>query len=85
MGTELGIADLRDFVDSFIPAGAGAPARCEAEEAKEEEEGPVFMFPNAIGVPGTQHILDNVLTQSIRLLGRWGPFEKGPHHDGCKN
>ena len=26
MGTELGIADLRDFVDSFIPAGAGARA-----------------------------------------------------------
>ena len=41
-----------------------------------EEEGPTFMFPNAIGVPGTQHILDNVLYSSVRLLNLWAGFEK---------
>ena len=38
--------------------------------------GPAFMFPNAIGVPGTQHILDNVLYSSVRLLELWASFEK---------
>ena len=80
MGTELGIADLRDFVDSFIPAGAGwagAPMQVGAAEADQEEEPePAFMFPNAIGVPGTQHILDNVLYSSIKLLELWPSFEK---------
>ena len=34
------------------------------------------MFPIAIGVPGTQHILDNVLYSSVRLLELWAGFEK---------
>ena len=76
MGTELGIADLRDLVDSFVP-GAGPPMVEAAAAVGPEGPGPgPFMFPMAIGVPGTQHILDNVLYSSVRLLELWPSFEK---------
>ena len=91
MGTEAGIADYGDVLSACISRGLQHPLRTprtyrllrKEDQAQhllgatgQPEGGQVsFMFPLALYVPGPQHILDNLLRDSLRTLVWWPEWQ----------
>ena len=77
MGTELGIADVRDVVEHCVPAmdepqrhgPPGPPGQPAFEGATRQ------LFPRAMVVPGPQHIIDGVVSSGVGTLPYWADWQ----------
>ena len=83
MGTELGIGDALDIVGECLRGKWCGPKRRRVHQqgqdaivgqsggGSEEAAGPGMLFPNAIVVPGPQHILDGVAKDGVGQMAYW--------------
>ena len=69
MGTEFGIADYADVLPDMLRGSLQGPLRRPTRDA------PSFLFPLALAVPGVQHILDNLLRDSLHTLSWWPTWQ----------
>ena len=81
MGTDIAIADHHDVLEQCLlqqPA-RGLPAieahpGCASGHVPSPQP-PQFLYPLALVVPGTQHILDNALREVLHVLPCWVPWQ----------
>ena len=66
MGTELGIADMVDPTAAVLAAGPDP----------ESLSAGTHMFPNALAIPGLQHILDVSLRYAIERVPWWPVWQQ---------
>ena len=81
MGTEFGIADYPDVVHQCLAMGQtpGHPAHAQSLPAlpgQPATSSPTsFLYPLALAVPGTQHLLDNALRDILHRLPFWKTWQ----------
>ncbi len=82
MGVEFGIADYPDVVDALLEdcligvhAPPCGPQRATGSRASSSSSGTAFLFPLALKVPGTRHIVDWVLQRAVQRCPWWAEWQ----------
>ena len=75
MGTEFGIADALDVVGPAVGPALGPAVGPALGQQAGDNDDVNYLFPRAIRVPGTQHIIDNALLKSFESQDWWPSFQ----------
>ena len=73
MGTELAIVDMADITSQCLPCTSGPQLR-QRRHLSPHLQSP-WLFPNALGVPGCQHVTDLCLRKGVEQLPWWPEWQ----------
>ncbi len=65
MGTEFAIADTDDFIDAYLE-----------KSARPSGKTPQLLYPFALQVPGSQHIIDGIVRETVEQLPWWPAWQE---------
>ena len=82
MGTEIAICDHPDVVENFLPVvrrrkhrREGHPTPGQPGQHSRGVTRSPFLYPLALVVPGTQHLLDNAMKEVVQALPFWATWQ----------
>ena len=75
MGTEFGIGDALDVIDQSLGHDASSQGQQRDSALPAIVDETKYLYPNAIVVPGPQHIIDNALHTSLEGQVWWPAFQ----------